>query len=118
MIVRDETCYPDSPERHVKIVAAENAGDLFLRVTFDDGEMRLFDGRVLTGEVFEPLKTPSAFADWKLDYETLTWNDGDIDISADYVLNHSQPIVRIGKLPEYQPVPVDAGVLRACEEQS
>ena len=53
--------------------------------------MRLFDGHSLVGEVFAPLASSNAFADWKLDYETLTWNNGDIDISADYVLNHSVP---------------------------
>ena len=61
-----------------------------LRVRFDDGELRLFDGRILEGGVFAPLASARVFADWKLDYETLTWNDGDIDILADYVLNHSQ----------------------------
>ena len=54
---------------------------------------RQIDGRTLVGEVFVPLEFAGAFADWKLDYETLTWNDGDIDISADYVLNHSKPLV-------------------------
>ena len=92
MVVRDGICYPDAPMRHVKIVAAENVGDHLLHVRFDDGELRVFDGRSLVGEVFEPLKSADAFADWKLDYETLTWNDGDIDISADYVLIHSKPL--------------------------
>lgn len=63
------------------------------RAGHDDGDLRLFDGRTLVGEVFAPLESAAAFADWKLDYETLTWNDGDIDISADYVLNHSKPLV-------------------------
>ena len=91
MIVRDGICYPDVPARQVKIVGAENVGDHLLRVRFDDGEKRLFDGHSLVGEVFAPLKSSNAFANWKLDYETLTWNDGDIDISADFVLNHSVP---------------------------
>ena len=90
MIVREGVCYPDVPARHVKIVAAENVGDHLLHVRFDDGETRLFDGHALVGDVFAPLSDPSAFADWKLDYETLTWNDGDIDISPEYVLNHSK----------------------------
>ena len=91
MVIRDGICYPDAPARHVKIVGAENVGEHLLRVRFDEGEMRRFDGHTLVGDVFEPLASPIAFADWKLDYETLTWNDGDIDISADYVLNHSVP---------------------------
>ena len=93
MVVRDGICYPDAPARHVKIIGAENVGDHLLRVRFDDGDLRLFDGRALVGEVFAPLESAGAFADWKLDYETLTWNDGDIDISADYVLNHSKSLI-------------------------
>ena len=93
MVVRAGICYPDAPARHVKIIGAENVGDHLLRVRFDDGDLRLFDGRTLVGEVFAPLESASAFADWKLDYETLTWNDGDIDISADYVLNHSKSLI-------------------------
>ena len=89
MVIRDGICYPDAPARHVKIVGAENVGEHLLRVRFDDGEVRLFDGHSLVGEVFAPLESPDTFADWKLDYETLTWNNG--DISADYVLNHSAP---------------------------
>ena len=92
MIVKDGICYPDVPMRHVKIVSAENAGDYLVRVCFDDGETRLFDGRVLDGEVFKPIMDAKTFAGWKLDYETLIWNDGDIDISPEYVLNHSSAI--------------------------
>ena len=55
MVVRDGICYPDAPMRHVKIVAAENVGDHLLHVRFDDGDLRLFDGRTLVGEVFAPL---------------------------------------------------------------
>ena len=77
----------------MKIVGAENVGDRLLRVRFDDGDIRLFDGHALVGEVFAPLASAEAFANWKLDYETLTWNEGDIDISADYVLNHSKPMM-------------------------
>ena len=110
MVIRDGVCYADSPERYVKIVAAENVGDHVVPVQFDDGEKRLFDGRVLTGEVFKPLESPSAFANWKLDYQTLTWNNGDIDISADFVLGHSKPL-------EY-PMTENEGLLRACEEHA
>jgi len=66
MIVRDGICYPDAPARHVKIVGAENGGDRLLHIRFDDGEMRLFDGHALVGEVFTPLASSNAFVDWKL----------------------------------------------------
>ena len=89
MIVKNGICYPDIPERHVKIVAAENVGDHLLRVRFDDGDVRIFDGRVLSGEVFEPLRSPAAFAAWKLDYETLTWLDGKLDVAPEFVYENS-----------------------------
>ena len=89
MIVKNGICYPDVPVRQVKITAAENVGDRIVRVKFDDGETRLFDGRCLEGDVFLPIADAETFAEWKLDYETLTWNDGDIDISPEFVLAHS-----------------------------
>jgi hypothetical protein len=89
MIVRDGICYADSPLPQVKVVAAKNCGEHLVQVSFNDGQSRLFDGRVLKGEVFAPLSDPMKFAAWKLDYETLTWNDGDVDIAPEYILAHS-----------------------------
>ena len=90
MIVKDGRCYPDKPTKLLKITAAENLGDYHIRVIFNDSDERIFDGRLLLdGEVFAPLSDQAVFDDFKLDYETLTWLAGSIDISAEYVYCHS-----------------------------
>lgn len=93
MIVRDDRCYADSLEPVYKIVAAKNVGDCLVDVWFSDGRHRRFDGAQLTGEVFDPLKNPRSFANWQLDAETLTWQNGEIDIAPEYVLDHSKEVV-------------------------
>ena len=92
MVVRDDICYAEASEPQTKIVAAENVGDCLVKVCFNDGTTRLFDGHTLVGEVFAPLADPATFANWTLDYETLTWNDGDIDIAPEYVFTHSKEL--------------------------
>ena len=92
MIVRDGICYADSLAPVLKIVAAENVGDYLVGVWFDNGRYCLFDGRNLEGDVFRPLKDPKIFSNWTLDSETLTWQDGEIDIAPEYVLDHSTDV--------------------------
>ena len=94
MVIRNDICYADSPGPQLKIVAAENVGERLVKVCFNDGETKIFDGGALVGEVFAPLADPKAFAAWKLDYETLTWNDGDIDIAPEYVFAHSVKVAQ------------------------
>ena len=89
MIVRDGICFADSLTPTLKIVNAKNVGDYLVAVWFSDGQHRLFDGRELKGEVFAALSNPECFANWSLDYETLTWQNGEIDIAPEYVLAHS-----------------------------
>jgi len=92
VIVRNGMCFADSLAPVFKIVAAENVGDHLVSVWFSDGQNRLFDGRRLEGEVFEPLKDAQCFSDWTLDSETLTWQNGEIDIAPEYVLTHSTEV--------------------------
>ena len=94
MIVRNGKCMAENPVPVVKIVAAKSLGGYLLDVLFNDNSHRVFDGSVLLdGEVFKPLSDQRVFADYKLDYETLTWNDGDIDVAPEYVYTHSKGVV-------------------------
>ena len=40
---------------------------------------------VLEGEVFEPLKNPEVYENSKLEYGIVTWNNGEIDCSPDFM---------------------------------
>ena len=91
MIERDGWCYPDDPQPMLQIVAADRLGDYRLMITFNDGEKRIFDGHsLLNGPVFAPLADEKVFNDYALDYETLTWLNGEVDIAPEFVYEHSE----------------------------
>ena len=93
MIERDGWCYPDDPQPMLQIVAADRLGDYRLMVTFNDGEKRIFDGHsLLKGPVFAPLADEKVFNDYALDYETLTWLNGEVDIAPEFVYEHSEKV--------------------------
>lgn len=85
-------CHAENPKPILKITAAERVAPYLLNVTFNTKEERVFDGRVLLneGEVFAPLNDESVFANYKIDYETLTWLDGAVDIAPEFVYAHSE----------------------------
>ena len=93
MIIRKDMCYPDDPQPMLKIVAADRLGDYRLMVTFNNGAKRIFDGHsLLDGPVFAPLADEKVFNDYALDYETLTWLNGEVDIAPEFVYEHSEKV--------------------------
>ncbi|MDD7160785.1 MAG: DUF2442 domain-containing protein, partial [Candidatus Ornithospirochaeta sp.] len=62
---------------------------MIMVVTFSNGEQRLFDATVLKGEVFEPLKNNDVFREFKIEFGTITWGDGEIDIAPEYLYKNS-----------------------------
>lgn len=91
MNVRGDKCYATAKVPILKISSVRNLGNYQLVVTFNNGEINLFDGRQLLneGEVFTPLADESVFNAYTLDYETLTWQNGEIDIAPEYVYANS-----------------------------
>ena len=62
-----------------KIVSAEYVEGFCIRIRFEDGREAEVDFKdELWGEVFEPLKDPRAFREFRLDEElnTLSWSSG------------------------------------------
>ncbi len=90
MIVRNGKCYAENPMPVLKITGFETCGPHQMRVVFNDGATRLFDGHVLLkGEAFAPLADEKTFADCKLDYETMTWLDGALDVAPEFIYENS-----------------------------
>ena len=91
MIVRDGKCYAENPLPVLKITEFETLAPHRMKVVFNDGETRIFDGRkLLKGEAFAPISDADVFADCKLDYETLTWLDGELDVAPEFVYENSE----------------------------
>ena len=97
MIVKDDKCYAAGKVPILKISSVRNLGNYQLVVSFNNGDTNLFDGRQLLneGEVFAPLADESVFNDYTLDYETLTWRNGEIDIAPEYVYAKSSAYVKV-----------------------
>ncbi len=90
MIVKDGKCYAEKPLPVLKITGFETLAPYRMKVTFNDGETRIFDGHsLLKGEAFAPLADAKTFADCKLDYETMTWLDGALDVAPEFVYENS-----------------------------
>lgn len=93
MILRNGKYYPDRPQAMLKIVKAESCGDYLLRILFNNNETRIFDGRqLLKGEVFAPLSDKSIFQDFSIDFETLTWLNGELDVAPEFVYENSSAV--------------------------
>ena len=95
MILQDGKCYAENLEPMLKITGFETLAPHRMKVMFNDGETRVFDGRVLLqGEAFAPLADADAFLCCNLDYETLTWLDGELDVAPEFVYGNSERCLR------------------------
>lgn len=68
------------------------AGDYTLRVTFNNGETRLFDATpYLAYPAFEALKAPSLFMQAHVAHNTVVWNE-DVDMAPENLYLESTPV--------------------------
>ena len=74
--------------------------DMKLVVRFKGGEERLFDAScLLEYPVFRPLRDAEVFRNVKVEFGTLSWNNGDIDIDPDTIYEKSSPYKPAPKTP-------------------
>ena len=90
MVEHGGKCWAENPLPVLKITSFETCSPFQMKVVFNTGATRLFDGRsLLKGEAFAPLSDEKVFSDCKLDYETLTWLDGELDVAPEFVYENS-----------------------------
>ena len=82
-------CYAGTDNEMMTIVSVKTLEDMMMLITFQSGETRLFDATILNGPVFEPLKDSRVFANVIIDHGVVTWMDGDIDCSPEYMYENS-----------------------------
>lgn len=66
-----------------KVIFVKPFKDRTMLLLFSDGEKRLFDMKTVEGPVFEPLKNDDVFMNPVVQYNTVTWADGTIDIAPE-----------------------------------
>lgn len=81
--------YGGHPTETIKVSSVKPLDDMMMIITFSTGESRLFDATILTGEVFLPLRDKSVFSKPIIDHGVVTWNDGEIDCSPEFMYEHS-----------------------------
>jgi len=77
------------PSEQIKIISVKPLNDMIMLLTFSNGETRLFDATILSGEVFEPLKEDSIFRNPIIDHGIVTWSDGEIDCAPEFMYKNS-----------------------------
>lgn len=81
--------YAGEPNKSLSVLKVKALPDYMLLITFSTGETRLFDATILTGEVFKPLKNESVFNNVIVDHGIVTWTNGGIDCSPEFMYKNS-----------------------------
>ncbi len=81
--------YSDNPEPMLTVLEIKHMYSGVYLIKFSNNQIRLFDSTVLEGEVFEPLKRPEIYENPKLEFGIVTWDNGQIDCSPDYMFENS-----------------------------
>ena len=85
----DGICYAGTPTVQRRIIDASPLEGGMVLVKFASGEARLFDSTDIQGGAFAPVRDGSAHKTVTARRGFLTWLDGEIDISPEYVYEHS-----------------------------
>ena len=89
MYIMDGIVYAGEPTESLEVIKVKPLDNMIMLVTFSNGETKLFDATILTGQVYEPLKDDKIFKNPVIEYGVVTWNDGDIDCSPEYMYKNS-----------------------------
>ena len=89
MYIMDGIVYAGEPTESLEITKVKPLDDMIMLITFSNGETKLFDATILTGPVYEPLKDDQIFKNPVIEYGVITWNNGNIDCSPEYIYKNS-----------------------------
>lgn len=89
MYVINGIVYADSEADSITVKDAKTLDGMIMIITFSNGERRLFDATELKGEVFLHLRNNDIFREFKIEFGTITWEDGEMDIAPEYLYKNS-----------------------------
>ena len=86
----DGIVYADNPEPLLTVKSVRALTDYKLLVSFSTGEKKIIDVSLLLEEPgFSALKDVSVFNAVYVDYGTVVWNEGSIDIAPEYLYENA-----------------------------
>ena len=86
--------YADDQKPLLTIKSVRPLDDYKLLVRFSTGEERIIDvSHLLDEPVFRILKNITVFNKVYIDYGTVVWNNGAIDIAPEYLYENSVPLL-------------------------
>ncbi|MGN0608344.1 MAG: DUF2442 domain-containing protein [Oscillospiraceae bacterium] len=87
MYVIDGIAYAGEQPKPVRVKAVRPLESYKVFITFTDGQQKIFDfSPLLSMSCYEPLKNKEVFDRVYVEYGTLVWNDGEIDIAPETLL--------------------------------
>lgn len=91
MYIIEGIAYPDKKTDLLKITEVKVLPGYTLWLKFSTGEEKVFDfSSLLDAPAFLPLKDKSLFDSVRLERGFPIWNDGDIDISPEYLYKNGK----------------------------
>lgn len=86
----DDILYAGQTANMVKVIGVKTLPNYQLMLTFSTGEKRIYDVKpLLKLPVFQPLKDLTVFNNVQLDFDTVTWCNGDVDIAPETLYHES-----------------------------
>lgn len=92
MYIIDGIAYAGTGIEERKVKSVKVLDGMILIVKFESGEERLFDAtELLKFPAFQPLKDDKIFRNVKVEFGTLSWDEGKIDIDPETLYEKSYP---------------------------
>ena len=93
MFIRDGIVYADDPTPMLRVCGVRPLSDHQLWLRFNTEEEKVFDCKpLLNCGIFSRLRDETLFRDVYLDYGTVVWDNGNIDIAPEHLYECSVPV--------------------------
>ncbi len=92
MYIKNGIAYAGEPQQPIRVSGVRPLDGHKLWVRFMNGEAKVFDfSGLLDSPAFSPLKDQNVFKDVYIDYGVTVWDNGNIDISPEYLYENGVP---------------------------
>ncbi len=88
--------YGGEPAEMLKVSSVKVLDNMMMLIRFNTGETRLFDASVLEGRIFLPLRDQAIFQKPVIDHGVVTWMNGEIDCSPEFMYDKSYEYESVG----------------------